>query len=72
MDGKAQREEKNKRGTKEFIRNIRMEQASRLILEKKSNIAQVSYSVGFDDPTYFSTVFKQYYGVAPSEYAKKK
>lgn len=58
--------------TGKFIRNIRMEQASRLILEKKSNIAQVSYSVGFDDPTYFSTVFKQYYGVAPSEYAKKK
>lgn len=57
--------------TGKFIRNIRMEQACRLILEKKNNIAQISYSVGFDDPTYFSTVFKQYYGVAPSEYAKK-
>lgn len=57
--------------TAKFIRNIRMEQASRLIREGKVNISQVAYAVGFGDQAYFSTVFKQYYGMAPSEYAKK-
>ena len=58
--------------TGKFIRNIRMEQARRLILAKKVNITQVAYSVGFSDTNYFSTVFKQYYGVKPSEYTEKK
>lgn len=54
-----------------FIRNIRMEQAERLLREGKANVTQIAYSVGFSDQTYFSTVFKQYYGKTPSEYAKK-
>ncbi len=54
--------------TGKFIRNIRMEQARRLIVEGKLNIAQVAFEVGFNDPTYFSTVFKQYFGQSPSEY----
>ncbi len=57
--------------TGQFIRNIRMEQAKQLILESKLNIAQVAYNVGFNDQTYFSTVFKQYFGKSPSDYAKQ-
>lgn len=57
--------------TAKFIRNIRMEQACRLIGEGKVNISQVAYAVGFSDQAYFSTVFKQYYGMSPSDYAKK-
>ena len=58
--------------TGKFIRNIRMEQAGRLIKEGRINVADVAYKVGFNDQTYFSTVFKQYYGVPPSEYGKTK
>lgn len=57
--------------TGKFIRNIRMQQAARLILEGKVNCSDVAYHVGFCDNAYFSTVFKQYYGVSPTEYAKK-
>ena len=57
--------------TGEFIRNLRLEQAVRLIREGKINIAQVAYSVGFNNQTYFSTVFKRYYGVTPTEFAEK-
>ena len=63
--------EKTGVSTGKFIRNIRMEQAGRLIKEGKINIADVAYKVGFNDQTYFSTVFKQYYGVPPSEYGKQ-
>lgn len=55
--------------TGEFIRNLRLQQAERLIREGKINIAQVAYSVGFNNQTYFSTVFKRYYGMTPTEYA---
>ena len=57
--------------TGEFIRNLRLQQAERLIKEGKVNIAQVAYSVGFNNQTYFSTVFKKYYGMSPTEYAEQ-
>ncbi len=52
----------------EFIRNIRLEQAARLIKEKKINISQVAYSVGFNNQTHFSTVFKRHFGMTPKTY----
>ena len=39
----------------EFIRNLRLEQAARLIEEGQINITQVAYSVGFSNQTHFST-----------------
>jgi AraC-like DNA-binding protein len=57
--------------TGEFIRNIRLEQAARLIKEGDINITQVAYSVGFNNQTHFSTAFKKHFGVTPSEYAEK-
>ncbi len=56
--------------TSEFIRNLRLEQAARLIREKKINITQVAYSVGFNNQAHFSTVFKKHFGITPTEYAE--
>ena len=56
--------------TCEFIRNLRLEQAARLIKEKKINISQVTYAVGFTNQSHFSTVFKKYFGMSPTEYAE--
>ena len=39
--------------------------------EKKMNVTQIAYSVGFSSQTYFSTTFKQYYGVSPLEYIRQ-
>lgn len=58
--------------TGEFIRNLRLEQAARLIEEGKINITQVAYSVGFNNQTHFSTVFKKHFGMSPTEYAETK
>ena len=55
----------------DFIRNLRMQQAERLIQEGKINITQVAYTVGFNNQSHFSTVFHKYYGMTPSEYAAK-
>ena len=52
----------------DFIRNLRLEQAARLIRENKINVTQVAYAVGFNNQTHFSTVFKKHYGMTPTEY----
>ncbi len=54
-----------------FVQNIRMQQAMKLLKEKKNNVSQIAYSVGFSSQTHFSTTFKQYYGVSPTEFIKQ-
>lgn len=58
--------------TTEFIRNIRLKQAAKLLKERKVNVSQIAYLVGFTNPTLFSIAFKKFYGCAPSEYADRK
>jgi DNA-binding response OmpR family regulator/anti-sigma regulatory factor (Ser/Thr protein kinase) len=55
----------------DFIRNIRLKQAARLLSEKNVNVGQVAYAVGFKSLAHFSTLFKKYYGVTPTEYGTK-
>lgn len=52
----------------EFIRNIRLKHSVILLKEGNDNITQIAYHVGFNDPTYYSTCFRELYGVPPSEY----
>lgn len=54
--------------TSEFVRNIRLEQAARLLKEQKVNITQVAYTVGFSNLAHFSTVFRKHFGMTPTEY----
>lgn len=58
--------------TSEFIRNLRLQQAARLLKESKINVSQVAYSVGFNSQTHFSTLFKKHFGKTPSEYAEQE
>ena len=53
-----------------FLRNLRMEQAARLLRESKVNVSQVAYKVGYADLAHFSTAFKSHFGQSPSEYAE--
>ena len=57
--------------TSEFIRNIRLEQAARLLKEQKINVTQVAYTVGFSNLAHFSTIFRKHFGLAPTEYAER-
>lgn len=55
----------------EFIRNIRLKTASKLLQEKKGNISDIAFSVGFGDAKYFSACFKKEFGVTPGEYMEQ-
>lgn len=54
----------------EFIRNIRLKHASQMLKEKSISVAEVAYSVGFSDPKYFTSCFKNEFNITPSEYQK--
>lgn len=54
----------------EFVRNIRLEQAARLLRERKLNITQVAYTVGFSNLGYFSTVFRKHFGLSPRDFVE--
>lgn len=58
--------------TGEFIRNIRLKKAAELLAENKVNISQVAYMVGFSSQTHFSTAFKKFYGISPTEYINRE
>jgi AraC-like DNA-binding protein len=51
----------------DFVRAIRLEKAANLLRQGRS-VTEVSVLTGFDNPKYFSTVFKKYFGVSPSKY----
>ena len=55
-----------------FIRNIRMKAACRIMEEKKHvRISELAYAVGYNDPRYFSSIFKKEIGMQPSEYMER-
>jgi len=55
----------------EFIQEIRLNHAAKLLELNKLNISEVSYQVGFKRSKYFSQCFQKKYGVTPSEYQEK-
>ncbi|WP_239000288.1 hybrid sensor histidine kinase/response regulator [Hyunsoonleella ulvae] len=54
----------------EFIRTIRLKKSAELLKTKRYNVSEVSDLVGFNDPLYFSRVFKKQFGYSPSELLK--
>ena len=51
-----------------FLRRLRLERAQTLIREGGRTMADISYAVGFNDPHYFSKIFRQEFGMTPKDY----
>ena len=56
----------------DFIRQLRLEQAARLLATGEMNISEVAYTCGFSNAASFSTTFKNSYGLTPTEYMEQK
>ncbi len=56
--------------TTEFLRTQRLKMAARVLKKGDVTIAEVGYSVGFNDPSYFAKCFKSEFGCSPSEYIR--
>lgn len=49
----------------EYINKCRIDIAKELLSNGEMNVKEVCYKVGYNDPNYFSKVFKKYEGVSP-------
>ncbi len=55
----------------DYLTSIRLEKAKVLLRSSGESIAQIAGKVGYQDPKYFSTVFKKHEGCTPSEYRSR-
>ncbi len=53
-----------------FIRDVRLEEAQRMLSEGKSNMNEIAIECGFADQSYFSKVFSAAFGTPPSKYGE--
>ncbi len=54
-----------------YILNIRINEAKRLILNSKLSFSEIALQVGFNNYTYFSSYFKKITGLTPFQYKKE-
>ncbi|MBE0661082.1 MAG: response regulator [Bacteroidales bacterium] len=50
-----------------FIRTIRLKKAKELLETTNLSVSEIAYEVGFNDPAWFSRVFKEEFGLSPTE-----
>lgn len=58
--------------TRDFIRNIRLQQAASLLSQDKGlTISEIAYAIGYSNLSHFSSSFREKYGMSPTEYMSK-
>ncbi|WP_438444153.1 response regulator transcription factor [Gorillibacterium sp. sgz5001074] len=55
-----------------YVSKLRVEKAKALLTCTKMRMTEIADQVGFDNASYFTTVFKQLAGISPSEYRKSQ
>ena len=56
----------------EYLTEVRMEKARELLLCSSLKIAEIAYKVGYNDPQYFSYLFRKYNYCSPKEFRHRK
>lgn len=54
-----------------YLTDLRMTRASELLCHTNQKVYEISYAVGYDNATYFSTLFKRRFGMGPNEYRQQ-
>jgi signal transduction histidine kinase/ligand-binding sensor domain-containing protein/AraC-like DNA-binding protein len=52
----------------DLIRSTRLKKAEMLLKQKKLTVSEIAFTVGFNDPKYFSKSFRTQFGKTPTEY----
>jgi two-component system response regulator YesN len=56
----------------QYLTDIRMTHAARLLEETKLSLWEIAELIGFSNASYFSTKFRRMYGMSPSEYRQQQ
>lgn len=56
----------------DYLLQVRMEEAKRLLVTTKKTIAEIAGMIGFNNDSYFSATFKKFYGENPNEFRKNR
>lgn len=59
-------------GFKEYILNLRIKNACRLLLQTKKSITDIAFECGFNDSNYFGDAFRRIKGISPYKYRKNQ
>ena len=54
-----------------FIMELRLQKAKNILLNSSLSVKEVSYMIGYEDATYFTSLFKKYTGLTPLAYRNK-
>jgi AraC-like DNA-binding protein len=54
----------------DFINNLYLTEAERRLAQTNATIAEVSYALGFTDPSNFTKYFRKHRGVSPRDFRK--
>lgn len=57
-------------GYKEYLTNVRLKEASHLLLTTDKNITEIALACGFSDSNYFGDAFRKANGVSPHKYRR--
>ncbi|WP_158275591.1 helix-turn-helix domain-containing protein [Marinilabilia rubra] len=52
----------------QYLRDVRLEEAVKLLAKDELTVSQIAYKVGFGSPSYFNKCFHDKYGYSPGEY----
>jgi len=56
---------------REFIRTLRLKRAAQLLQQQSGTVTEIAYEVGFQSIAHFAKIFREEFGVAPSDFSKK-
>lgn len=54
-----------------YLQKLRLNAAAQLLLRKELSVTDIALTCGFSDCNYFSRVFRQSFGISPTEYRKR-
>lgn len=56
----------------EMVQLVRLKKGAELLRENKYSISEISYMIGFSNPSYFSRCFQKQFGLKPSEFISQQ